>query len=196
MPFVLYIVNVKGEQDYGRLEFERKNYIEEVIARELEKPIDLRLTSESSSKSEDSSDSESSPAYYCGVYTLSFSTKNDRDNAIFIFGEVHDYIDYDHSKTSDIFYMTQEEYLDEISKRGIWLVLEGKEWTKLPANQAKLLEKYYIEFNPETDTDLYYEFSNVSFDFNTMTFVTRTDKKKNWDALWTSKNVRKIKRVC
>lgn len=193
MPFVLYIVNVKGEQDYGRLEFERKNCIEEVIARELEKPNDRRLTSESE---DSSSSSESSPAYYCGVYTFSFSTKNDRDNAIFIFGEVHDYIDYDHSKTSDIFYMTQEEYLDEISKRGIWLVLEGKEWAKLPANQAKLLEKYYIEFNPETDTDLYYEFSNVSFDFNTMTFVTRTNKKESWDVLWASKNVRKIKRVC
>lgn len=189
MPFVLYVVNVKGESDFGRLEFEREKDIEDVIADELEIPY---------YQSDSDSDSESwfQPAYHCSVSIYSFSTKKDRSNAKWIFNDVHDYIDYDHSKTSDIFYMTQEKYLDKISKKGIWLILEGTEWVKLSSNHAKILEKYYIEFDPFTDQNLYYEFSGISFDFNTMTFVVRPDKTKSWDELWTSKNVKKIKRKC
>ena len=187
MPFILYVVKVKGENDYGRLEFEREKDIEDVIADELE-ILDYR--------SESDSESWVRPEYRCYVSIYSFSTKKDRSNAKWIFNDVHDYIDYDDSKTSDIFYMTQEKYLDKISKKGIWLILDGTEWVELSSNHAKLLEKYYIEFNPETDKNLYYEFSGISFDFNTMTFVVRTNKKKSWEEMWASKSVKKIKRRC
>lgn len=196
MSCILYVVNIHGEQDYGRLDFENDgNTIEGVIAKDIQQNKRDSTSGDSDGSDEDSSSSQS---YTTTISTYSFSTRKDRESAIYIFRDVHDYVDYDHSKTSDIFYVTHEEYLEEVAKKGFWKWRPPttKKWTPVPPILAKHLEKCYIIFDPKKDKELYYEHVNISFDFNSMTYVTRSNKSISWEKVWDGKNIGHLKRKC
>lgn len=177
MP-LLFTVRVLGNQEYGALSFDSESNPQKEIAKYFSKR----------DSEEEENLEEEEKEYSTDVTRYRFSCEEDRDAASFIFGDVHDFIDYDDSKHSDIFLLTGEEYLAKFSDFVTWQfkLPVWKEWKDFPAKTAKMLEEYFIDFDFDEEENIYYELDEIAFDFNTMTATWRAGGRRglDWAILW------------
>jgi hypothetical protein len=220
--YLLFIVGARGKCDYGALNF-GDEHAELAIAKEYSttdkesssSSLDTDDSDDSDEDSDESSSSEESNEFYSLTITkYVFSSYVDRDQAWGVAQVVHEFIDYDDTKHSDVLAICGESYMSRHPNYVTWSFLDSSgKWVPLHEDFSYILEcQWLLTGGPTPEKGVYFEHpprdqkspyawlreTHISFDFIEMIAVWKKGKHKkrpNFDKMWENGPVRSIRRT-